>query len=84
MGVTFHEKVRVAGWPACLAWEAIHLYFLIGFRNRASVMLQWAYYFVTWRRRVRLITGGSSEALLPAPHVPPSAARALRPSAPAR
>ncbi len=65
VGVTFHQKVRVNGWPAYLAWAAIHVYFLIGFRNRASVTLQWAYYFITRRRRVRLITGGPSETLLP-------------------
>jgi NADH dehydrogenase len=69
VGVTLHQKIRVKGWPAYLAWAGIHVFFLIGFRNRASVTLQWIYYFITRRRRVRLITGGPSETLLP-PSVP--------------
>ena len=42
------------GW---LAWFLIHIYFLVGFRNRVAVVLQWAWAYVTFQRGVRLITG---------------------------
>jgi NADH:ubiquinone reductase (H+-translocating) len=35
----------------------IHIFYLIGFGNRVLVLLQWAYAYVTFRQRVRLITG---------------------------
>lgn len=63
VGVTFHQKVRLAGWPAYLAWAGIHVFFLIGFRNRVSVTMEWLYYFLTRRRQVRLITGTASHTL---------------------
>jgi len=45
------------GVPAWLAWLAIHIAFLIGFRSRALVLFQWAYSYVTFRRGAGLITG---------------------------
>jgi NADH dehydrogenase len=48
---------RLWGAPAWLAWLVIHLYFLIGFRNRVLVLIQWAWSYVTFRRGARLITG---------------------------
>ena len=48
---------RLAGLPAWVAWLAIHIFFLIGFRNRVLVIFQWAYSYVTFRRGARLITG---------------------------
>jgi NADH dehydrogenase len=47
----------LSGFPAWLAWLTIHIAFLIGFRNRALVIFQWAYSYVTFRRGARLITG---------------------------
>jgi NADH dehydrogenase len=44
------------GYPAWLAWLFIHVVQLIGFRNRLSVMLQWAASYMTYQRAVRLIT----------------------------
>lgn len=44
------------GYPAWLAWLFIHVVQLIGFRNRLSVMLQWATSYFTYQRSVRLIT----------------------------
>ena len=41
---------------AWLAWLFIHLYFLIGFRNRLAVMFQWAYSYFTYKRSARIIT----------------------------
>jgi NADH dehydrogenase len=47
---------RFAGLPAWLVWLFIHIFMLIGFRNRLAVMLQWAIAYVTLQRSVRLIT----------------------------
>jgi NADH dehydrogenase len=47
----------MSGFFAWFAWLAIHLFFLIGFRNRLLVMLQWAWAYITFQRGARLITG---------------------------
>jgi len=52
--------IRIWGFTAWAAWMAIHIFFLIGFRNRVLVMFQWAYSYLTFRRGARLITGGPS------------------------
>ena len=49
--------VKLSGLPAWLAWLFIHLFFLIGFRNRFLVLLEWAWSYVTYDRGARLITG---------------------------
>ena len=49
--------LRLSGYPAWLFWVFLHIFFLIGFRNRLSVMLQWAVSYLTYQRSVRLITG---------------------------
>jgi NADH dehydrogenase len=49
--------VKLSGFPAWLAWLVVHLFFLIGFRNRLLVMIDWAYSYFTYKRGVRLITG---------------------------
>lgn len=49
-------KVTLTGSIAWLFWLFIHIMYLIGFRNRLSVMLQWAYNYLFWERGVRLIT----------------------------
>ena len=51
-------RLRLTGFLAWLAWLGIHIFFLIGFRNRLAVMFGWAYSYLTWRRGARLITGG--------------------------
>lgn len=48
--------MRLKGYPAWLAWLFIHVFQLIGFRNRVSVLLQWAVSYMTYQRSVRLIT----------------------------
>jgi NADH:ubiquinone reductase (H+-translocating) len=53
---------KLSGRPAWLAWLLIHLVFLIGFRNRFSVLLNWAWSYVTYQRGARLITGPRLEA----------------------
>ncbi len=47
---------RLSGILAWLVWLWIHIYFLIGFRNRLAVMLQWAWSYMTFNRGARLIT----------------------------
>lgn len=51
-------KARFAGFSAWLFWLFVHLLKLVGFRNRLSVLLQWAYAYVTFQRGVRLIAQG--------------------------
>ncbi len=48
--------LRLSGFPGWLMWLFVHIVFLIGFRNRLSVMLQWAAAYFTYQRSVRLIT----------------------------
>jgi NADH dehydrogenase len=48
---------RMTGYPAWLFWLFVHIFNLIGFRNRISVMTQWAFSYMTYQRSVRLITG---------------------------
>jgi NADH dehydrogenase len=49
-------RVEVAGYPAWLLWLFVHILYLAGFRNRLSVLVQWAYAYFTFQRGVRLIT----------------------------
>jgi NADH dehydrogenase len=49
--------IRLWGFPAWLAWCFVHIFFLIGFRNRFIVMFEWAWAFVSYQRGARLITG---------------------------
>lgn len=50
-------KFKLSGFVAWFAWLAIHIFFLIGFRNRFLVITQWAWAYVTYQRGARLITG---------------------------
>lgn len=52
--------LRVSGYLGWLLWLFVHILFLIGFRNRLSVMLQWAAAYLTYQRSVRLITRNTS------------------------
>jgi NADH dehydrogenase len=49
--------LRVSGFLAWLFWIFLHIFWLIGFRNRVIVMTEWAWAYFTLQRRVRLITG---------------------------
>ena len=51
------NRLQLTGLGAWLAWLFIHLYFLIGFRNRLLVLIDWAYSYLFFRRGARLITG---------------------------
>jgi NADH:ubiquinone reductase (H+-translocating) len=52
-------KVHISGLIAWLSWLFIHIMFLIGFRNRMLVLIQWAWSYVTYERGARLITGST-------------------------
>jgi len=49
--------VRASGWLAWVFWLFLHIFWLIGFRNRIAVLGEWAWSYVTMQRRIRLITG---------------------------
>jgi NADH dehydrogenase len=49
--------LKISGYLAWLFWIFLHIFWLIGFRNRFVVMTEWAWAYVTLQRRVRLITG---------------------------
>lgn len=51
-----------SGFFAWAFWALLHVYFLIGFRNRMATMLEWAWAYVTFSRGARLITGMSEDA----------------------
>jgi NADH:ubiquinone reductase (H+-translocating) len=50
-------RLQFSGFPAWLLWLFIHIFWLIGFRNRVTVLVQWAAAYLTYQRSVRLITG---------------------------
>ena len=49
--------VSSSGLVAWLAWSFIHIFFLIGFRNRFRVMVEWIWYYITFKPGARLIYG---------------------------
>ena len=53
--------MHLHGLVAWVAWLVVHLYYLIGFRNRLLVLLGWAWAYVTFERGARLITGPTPE-----------------------
>jgi NADH dehydrogenase len=50
-------KAHISGFPAWLTWLTVHIFFLIGFRNRLSVFAAWIWTYFTFTRGARLITG---------------------------
>jgi len=51
------KGIRFTGFLAWFAWLAIHIFYLIGFRNRFFVLAGWAWHYLTFRRGARIITG---------------------------
>jgi NADH dehydrogenase len=47
---------HLSGFPAWLAWLFVHIVFLVGFRNRLLVLIQWAWAYLTFDKGARLIT----------------------------
>jgi NADH:quinone reductase (non-electrogenic) len=50
-------KAHLSGFPAWVTWAVVHIFFLIGFRNRLRVAASWFWTYVTFNRGARLITG---------------------------
>ena len=57
-------SIRASGYLAWLLWLFVHIFFLIGFRNRLVVMIQWAWSYITFDRGARLITEGLTRPLV--------------------
>jgi len=55
--------MRFSGLIAWLLWAIIHIFYLIGFRNRLLVMMEWGWAYLTYQRGMRLITGESHHDL---------------------
>jgi len=55
-------QLRFSGYPAWLFWLFAHVYFLIGYRNRFVVLLDWAWAYWTYDRGARVVTSQSSKA----------------------
>ena len=60
-------RFRFSGFPAWATWLAIHIFYLIGFKNRLWVLLGWAWSYLTYQRGARLITGRHDYEKLPDP-----------------
>jgi NADH:ubiquinone reductase (H+-translocating) len=60
-------RLRLTGYVAWWFWLFIHIMYLVGFRNRVSVLIQWAYAYFTYQRGVRLITGSVRKEYQDAP-----------------
>jgi NADH dehydrogenase len=50
-------RLKLSGFIAWAIWAGVHILYLIGFRNRILVMMQWAWAYLTYHRGIRLITG---------------------------
>ncbi len=74
-------KLHFGGFLAWLTWTFVHIMFLIGFRNRILVMIQWAWSYVTYGRGARLIAGETPCAVPPMPVSVPAESAASVPAA---
>jgi NADH dehydrogenase len=59
-GIAQFGKLHISGFIAWLSWLFVHIFFLIGFRNRVLVFIQWAWSYFTYERGARLITGDTN------------------------
>jgi NADH dehydrogenase len=66
-------RFRVSGLVAWLLWSLAHIYFLIGFRNRLVVAMNWGWNYVTFQRGTRLITGLTGSRMPPMDAAEPKA-----------
>ncbi len=60
-------RLRLSGLPAWLAWLFVHIFFLIGFRNRFVVLFEWAWSYLTYQRSARLILDRGEDGEPPPP-----------------
>lgn len=59
--VAWLKRIHISGFPAWLFWLFVHIIFLMGFRNRIAVLIQWAYAYIGYRRGARIITTETPE-----------------------
>jgi NADH dehydrogenase len=80
------KRIHLSGFVAWLAWLFVHIWYLIGFKNRLVVMIVWAWSYATYGRGARLITGYAPTdpmaALRAQPRAPASDGSAAVPSPP--
>ena len=76
VGIAQTGRLKLSGFLGWLAWLFIHILFLVGFRNRLLVMIQWTWAWFTYGRGARLITG-----VTPPPHQAPATLEAPAKSA---
>jgi NADH dehydrogenase len=62
-GIADFGWLRFGGFVGWFLWLAVHIFFLIGFRNRVIVLFQWALAYLTFQRGARLITFDTSASL---------------------
>ncbi len=55
--VVWPFKAHLSGFAAWVTWAVVHIFFLIGFRNRLAVMASWFWTYLTFNRGARLISG---------------------------
>jgi len=63
-------RMTLSGWPAWLVWSLAHIFFLIGFRSRIVVALDWLWAYVTFRRGARIILAETAGATANSRSVP--------------
>ena len=63
------RQLKLRGFIAWVLWSVAHIYFLIGFRNRLIVAMNWMWNYLTFQRGTRLITGMSGSRLPDVPEV---------------
>lgn len=64
------QRMHMSGLIAWIAWLLVHIWYLIGFKNRLVVMLNWAWSYATYRRGARLITRYATVPRTMAPSCP--------------
>jgi NADH:quinone reductase (non-electrogenic) len=60
--VAYFGSFKLSGYPAWLMWLIAHIYFLINFRNRLVVMIDWAWAYWTMQRNARIVVGKSGRS----------------------
>ncbi|MGH7565025.1 MAG: NAD(P)/FAD-dependent oxidoreductase [Gemmatimonadota bacterium] len=61
-GVARIGKLELKGFIGWIGWLFVHLYYLIGFRNRLTVLIRWAWYYLLYDRPIRIIARARSRA----------------------
>jgi NADH dehydrogenase len=57
--------LHLSGLPAWWFWLAAHVFFLIGFRNRLMVLIEWAWAYWTYERGARIVLGRDTDGPVP-------------------